>query len=113
MIELSYLVSAWAGSPRDEHQLLGDLVSRLGGISALPDEHLVAGLSSSVTLTMDEDPGNRPREIWSSVGGSVKASFTLRATVAADTFDWQPEAPAVTRIEALAAPTPPRRVQAR
>ena len=27
MVRLGYLVSAWAGSPRDEHQLLGDLVS--------------------------------------------------------------------------------------
>jgi hypothetical protein len=101
MMQLGYLVSAWAGSPRDEHQLLGDVVSILAGLEAVPDELLPAGLSSSVRLSMG-DAGNRAREVWSASGGSLKASFCLLATVAADSFDWELQPPAVDRISALA-----------
>jgi hypothetical protein len=101
MMQLGYLVSAWAGSPRDEHQLLGDVISILTGVEVLPEELLPAGLSSSVRLTLG-DPENRAREIWSASGGSLKASFSLLATTAADTFDWEVQAPPVERIGAMA-----------
>jgi hypothetical protein len=106
MVELSYLVSAWAGSVKDEHMLLGDLVSRLMGVDSLPAEMLTQELSSSVALSFGGDNLNKNREIWSGLGGQLKASFTLHVDVAADTFDWAEEAPAVERVEALAAPVP-------
>lgn len=101
MMQLGYLVSAWAGSPRDEHQLLGDVVSILAAIEVVPDTVLPDGLSSSVRLSLG-DPNNRIREIWSAAGGSLKASFSLVATVAADSFDWELQPPAVDRISAMA-----------
>jgi hypothetical protein len=106
MIELGYLVTAWAGSAQDEHQLLGDVLSRFAAINTIPEEYLPGELSSSVYLTVGEDERNRPREIWTATGGSLKASFTLEATVAADTFDWLAEAPLINRVEGLAAPRP-------
>jgi hypothetical protein len=106
MIELGYLVSAWAGSSQDEHQLLGDVLSRLGGLNMLPEEYLSEPLTSSVYLTVGDDDHNRLREIWAAAGGSLKASFTLQATVAADTFDWRAEAPVVRQIASLSAPRP-------
>ena len=101
MMQLGYLVSAWAGSPRDEHQLLGDVVSILAGVEALPDDLLPDGLSSSARLVLG-DPDNRVREVWSASGGSLKASFSLTVTVAADTFDWELQPPSVERINAMA-----------
>jgi hypothetical protein len=106
MIQLGYLVSAWAGSPRDEHQLLGDLVSRLASIQVIPPEYLPTAVSSSVQLAVAEDPRSRLRDIWSGAGGQLKASFTLQLTVAADTFDWTDQAPPVTSVAALVAPKP-------
>src|ERR1700760_704171 len=41
MVRLGYLASAWAGSPRDEHQLLGDLVSLFAASVSVPVEHMV------------------------------------------------------------------------
>lgn len=108
MVELNYLVSAWAGGPRDEHQLLGDVISRFAALDTLPAEHLPDELSSTVHLGFGADERNRPRDVWGAAGGQLKASFTLQATVAADTFDWQDQAPLVTRIQALAAPRPMR-----
>jgi hypothetical protein len=106
MIELSYLVSAWAGSPADEHQLLGDVVSILAGTSVLPAEHVSDRVTSSVTLTMGTEDGTRPRDVWQGLGGKLKACLLLRATVAADTFDWEDQAPAVARISVLSSPEP-------
>ncbi|CAL8973905.1 hypothetical protein CELL_01649 [Cellulomonas sp. T2.31MG-18] len=107
MVQLSYLVSAWAGSTRDEHQLLGDVLTRLVAQQVLPVEHLAVPLESSVQLSLAVDELNRPRELWSGLGGTLKASFTLLATVAADAYPWQLTAPAVTSVEATATPLRP------
>ena len=80
--------------------------SRLAAVQMLPAEIMPNAVSSTVQLDVAEDPPNRLRDIWAGAGGQLKASFTLQATVAADTFDWQDEAPPVTRIEALAVPRP-------
>lgn len=106
MVELSYLASAWAGSIKDEHLLLGDLISRLVAVNEIPPELMPQELSSSAALSFADDSLNKNREIWSGLGGQLKASFTLHVHVAADTFDWVAEAPPVERVEGLAAPIP-------
>lgn len=104
MIELGYLVSAWAGSPRDEHQLLGDVVSLLAATSILPEEVSPPGLSSTVGLALGGD--FKPREIWQGLGGKLRPSLIVNATVAADTWDWELQAPAVERLSVLSSPSP-------
>ncbi|GEL95059.1 DUF4255 domain-containing protein [Cellulomonas composti] len=99
MVQLHYLVSAWAGSPRDEHSLLGDVMTRLVAQQVLPTEYLQRPPSSTVQLAIATDELNRPRELWSGLGGTLKASFTLTATVAADAYDFEPLAPPVAAIE--------------
>ncbi|WP_139983184.1 DUF4255 domain-containing protein [Nocardioides litoris] len=114
MVELAYLVSAWAGSPRDEHQLLGDLVSMVSGTDTVPPEMFVTAPTTSVTLATGDDR-NLGRELWSGIGGGLKASVSLVATVGADAFDWQEQAPPVERIAAMAdrmTPDDPRRLGA-
>lgn len=105
-IQLGYLVSAWAGSARDEHQLLGDVVSILAGTAVLPEEFASPELASSVQLMLGEDPRNANRDIWSAAGGRLKASVVVQAIVSADTFDWEQEAPRVQRVEVLSRPRP-------
>ena len=99
MVQLSYLVSAWAGSTRDEHQLLGDVLTRLLTQQVLPAEHLAVPLASSVQLALADDALNRPRDVWSGLGGTLKASFTLLATVAADAYAWETAPRGVVSIE--------------
>jgi len=106
MIALSYLVSAWAGSPRDEHQLLGEVLSRLTVTPVLPEQHLEHELASQVQLAVGGNDRDKPREIWVAAGGQVKASFILVATVAAESFDWAEAAAAVQEVSVLAAPVP-------
>lgn len=106
MVQLSYLVSAWAGSARDEHLLLGDALTRLLAHQVLPDRYLPRPLSSGVQLALAGDELNRPRDVWSGLGGSLKASFTLLVTVAADAYDWEAAAPEVTFVSGSAVPIP-------
>jgi hypothetical protein len=104
MVQLSYLVSAWAGSARDEHQLLGEVISRLAARDILPVEYLPQPLSSSVHLSLVDEDRYRARDIWSGAGGTLKASFSLHASVAADTFGWTLEPPLITRVDGTARP---------
>lgn len=98
MVELRYLVSAWAGSPRDEHELLGDALTRLLIHQVLPPEHVAESLSSNIQLAVDADMENRPRELWAGLGGQMRASFTLSVTVAADAYAWEDEEPLADRV---------------
>lgn len=98
MVQLSYLVSAWAGSTRDEHQLLGDVLTRLLAQQVLTAEHLDGTLESAVQLALAVDELNRPRDLWAGLGGTLKASFTLLATVAADAYPWETAAPPVASV---------------
>jgi hypothetical protein len=104
MIELNYLISAWAGSPRDEHQLLGNVLSRIAAVDVLPAEHLSSPVASSIHLAFVEDDRHRTRDIWNGAGGTLKASFSLQVTVAADSFGWADEPTAVTSIQSMAGP---------
>jgi hypothetical protein len=98
MVQLSYLVSAWAGSPRDEHELLGDVLTRVLRHPTVAPEHLTSPLETAVQLAVASDEVNRPRDVWSGLGGHLKASFTLVATVAADAYAWQAAPPIVERV---------------
>lgn len=98
VVDLNYLVSVWAPDPLDEHELLGELVSRIAGQAALAPEHLAAEPDSAVLLFLGGDEQNRVPEIWSAIGGSLHASFALSIAVAADSFGWLPEAPPVSRV---------------
>jgi len=102
MIELSYLVSAYAGSPRDEHQLLGSAVSLFAGVGTLPPELTPPTLNSTVSIVLGDEI--KPREVWQGVGGKLKASLIIRANVAADTWDWERQAPPVENVSVLSAP---------
>lgn len=101
MVRLSYLLSAWAGSPRDEHQLLGDLISIVAATEYVPPQYFPSPPTTSVTLALG-DERSLPRELWTAAGGHLKASATFQVTVGADSFDWENAAPAVDRIAAMA-----------
>lgn len=109
MIELGYLASCWAGSPSDEHQLLGDVVSILAGTATLPEQYIPGSLHSSVWLNVGGGE-TRPRDVWQGLGGKLKACLLFQVTVAADTFQWEAQPPAVERVSVLTSPSPVRPV---
>ena len=109
MLELHYLVSAWAGTVRDEHQLVGDTLSIFMLNQLIPTEHLPADLNSSVQLAVAPHDNNRAKDVWSTVGGTIKPSFELIVTTASDALPFADLAPAVERVGSLVAPHHGRR----
>lgn len=106
MIELHYLVSAWAGTVRDEHELTGELLGRflLGqviGADYLPDE-----MAAPIQLAVAPHDNSRAKDVWSTVGGAIKPSFEVIATTPIDALPFEAAPPAVQRVEALVAPIP-------
>lgn len=98
MIELNYMVSAWTGEPLADHELLGAVISSIAGLDTLPAQYLPNEDSSSVILSFVEDDRHRARDIWNGAGNSLRAGFSMHATVAADTFGWSPEPALITGI---------------
>ncbi|NLF03469.1 MAG: DUF4255 domain-containing protein [Actinomycetales bacterium] len=99
MVQLSFLVSAWAGSVRDEHALLGDVLARVLAHPVIPPEHLPVPLDSAVQLALAGEEATRPRDVWSGIGGHLKASFVLQVTLAADAYPWETAPTQVAGVE--------------
>ena len=106
MVQLNYLVSAWAGTVRDEHQLIGDVLLCFLNNQVLPPAHLPAGMNSTVQLAVAPHDNNRAKDIWSTVGGTIKPSFELVVTTAGDALPYEDLAPNVERVRSLLAPIP-------
>lgn len=98
VMEMNYLVSAWAPSPLVEHQLLSEVISRLSMQNTLPIPNSVEQGGSPVQLIFGGDSENKVRDIWAAAGGRLKASFTLSVVTAIDAFPWVDQAPPVTQV---------------
>lgn len=107
MIELHYLVSAWAGTVRDEHQLTGELLGHFLLNQVLPPEHLSSEVTNAIQLAVAPHDNNRAKDVWSTVGGSIKPSFELIVTCPIDALPFVDLPPQVDRIEGLVAPNSP------
>jgi hypothetical protein len=81
--ELTYLVTAWANRPQDEHRLLSQVLTTLVATDTLPARLLTGTLADlGLTVTLDTaGPGpDSPAvsDVWSALGGELKASLRVR-----------------------------------
>lgn len=104
MIELHYLVSSWAGTVRDEHQLIGELLGHFIESQVIPTEHLAEGVAAPIQLAIAPHDNSRAKDVWSTVGGTIKPSFELVVTSPIDALPFADLPPAVERIQSLVAP---------
>jgi hypothetical protein len=104
MVELNYLVSAWAGNVRDEHELLGDVLGCVLTHQVLPPEFMSSQLPSTVQIALAPQDHGRAKDVFTAAEGSLRASFEIVVTTALDALAWHELPPRVERIEALAAP---------
>jgi hypothetical protein len=101
MIELGYLVSVYAGSTRDEHQLLGDVMTVFEGNAALSPKLLPDSFESAVQLQIAPHDHARIKDIWSGVGGHLRPSLELTVTTALDGMPFDLLAPRAEQVEAM------------
>ncbi|MEV6837705.1 DUF4255 domain-containing protein [Streptomyces sp. NPDC051133] len=81
--ELTYLVTAWANRPQDEHRLLSQVLATLVAVDALP-ERLLTGSLAELGLTVALDTAGAGADtpavsdVWSALGGELRASLGVR-----------------------------------
>ncbi|MGP3686791.1 DUF4255 domain-containing protein [Streptomyces sp. IBSNAI002] len=81
--DLTYLVTAWASRPQDEHRLLSQVLACLVSTDTLP-QHLLGGTLAELGLLVDVDAGGTgmdapaASDVWSALGGELKPSLGLR-----------------------------------
>lgn len=81
--ELTYLVTAWTNRPQDEHRLLSEVLRCLVRSDVLP-ARLHTGTLAELGLTVSIDAaggaasGPSASDVWSALGGELKASIGLK-----------------------------------
>ena len=82
---LSYLATAWTQRPEDEHRLLAAMLSAFIRVKILPADLMTGSLTALGIPVMLEvakpPPENRQiSEVWTALGGELKASLDLMVT---------------------------------
>ncbi|GCD97718.1 DUF4255 domain-containing protein [Embleya hyalina] len=81
--ELTYLITAWTNRPQDEHRLLSEVLRCLIRSDVLP-ARLHTGSLAELGLAVDIEAagpgggGPSASDLWSALGGELKASIDLR-----------------------------------
>lgn len=104
-IECTYLITAWAFDPGDEHRLLTDCLLALARYPVLPAARLVNELRNSshevrTRLASHELLAN-PAELWSALDNELRPGLTYGVTLALD--PWTTEAGPTVRTLSLVA----------
>ena len=90
-----YLVTAWpmggTDLPKQEHQLLGQVLQLIAGSPVIPPAFLTPDLQlqePTLPMLMVQPDGVRnPAEFWAAIGNRIKASLLLSVTVSLKAFD--------------------------
>lgn len=105
---LSYLVTAWTKRAQDEHRLLSAVLAGLMGHELLPPSELPGalgelGLTVPLSVSGAQTESRSLAEIWSALGGELKPSLDLVATVPFPAYPEYDAGPAVTEGMAVRA----------
>ncbi|MDP9074097.1 MAG: DUF4255 domain-containing protein [Actinomycetota bacterium] len=95
VVDLHYLITTWATEQRDEHQLLGSVLTCVLGNSVLPVEMLPEQMAETswVSLSLAAHEKNSPGEFWSALDGRLKPGLEIELSLPLDVFTWAPTAP--------------------
>jgi hypothetical protein len=108
-IALRFLITAWAGEPKDEHQLLGAVLRAALLHDTLDDDTVVADLPVVGPVFIDVTAGDgKPNDFWNSLDGQLKPNLELNVRMFVDLGRELEIAPEVSEISfAVARRDPP------
>ncbi len=100
VIDLRYVVTAWAAEHRDEHQLLGSVLTCILAHSSVAPDILPPQLptSSSLSLGLASEEARVTGEFWSSLDGRLKPGLQLVVSIPLDIFGWVPAGPPTSSV---------------
>jgi hypothetical protein len=114
-VDCRYLVTAWTTEVRDEHALLGRVLTALLLNPVIAVEHLRGPLSVVLplpTLQLTSGDGSENSDFWSALGGQLKPGLDLMVTATVDAAAFAEAGPpvgelAVTTTRGVPPPPPP------
>lgn len=108
VVDLHYLITAWAAEQRDEHELLGSILSCVLAHSVLPTEALPEQLAATswITVSLASHEKRAPGEFWSALDGRLKPGLELELSLPLDVFTWEPTAAPAESIGVGLSPMP-------
>jgi hypothetical protein len=86
-VDCRYLVTAWTSESRDEHALLGAVLSTLLVHDRIAADHLQGGyqpVRPLPALKIAAADGTAKSELWSALGGQLKPGLDLLVTATVD-----------------------------
>lgn len=91
VVDLHYLITAWASEQRDEHQLLGSILACILAHSALPASALPEALSGTswISMGLATHEKRAPGEFWSALDGRLKPGLELELSLPFEVFTWR------------------------
>jgi len=107
IIDLNYFVTAWASEERDEHQLLGAVLTAILATGELPlafvPEQLAGTRPISVELATSEE--RKPGDFVSILDGQLKPGLEVRVSLEVDAIQWKQAGPSTEVVEIGVVPT--------
>ena len=100
-VAFTYYATAWVSDVRDEHRLLGSVLTAVARTRTLQEEHLPEGLRISApapTVKLDNSVP-QPGDLWPAIGGRCHPALALLVTAAVDTGQSTPVGPMPAGIE--------------
>jgi hypothetical protein len=99
-LKLSYLLTAWAQRPEDEHRLLAAMLECLLRYDALPDEVLTEALSEAgttvgITVGLPSVEDRHVSDLWTAIGGDLRPALDVVATAPVQSGIVRPPGPIV------------------
>ena len=100
VVDLGYLVTAWATERRDEHELLGSVLECVLSHRSLPEEFLPERFSGArCGLSLAGADRRVPGDFWSALEGRLKPGLQLQVALPIEVFEWQPTARPAEQLE--------------
>lgn len=100
VVDLHYIITAWAMEPFDEHQLLGSLLACVLAYPNLPEDVLPAPLASKrLGLSLSPHDFVVPGEIWQALGGAPRPAVLVQVALPFEVFAWHDVAREAERVE--------------
>jgi hypothetical protein len=101
VVDLHYLVTAWATELADEHQLLGNILTSILAHRRLPEEVLPDSLAGTrIGLHLADADKRVPGEFWSALDGRLKPGLQLELNLPLEVFEWAATAPPAEEVAA-------------
>jgi hypothetical protein len=109
-IDCRYLVTAWTTEVRDEHSLLGHVMTALMLNPVIQPEFLrgpFATVRPLPTVLMRSGDGSENSDFWSALGGQLKPGLDITVTATVDAAAMIEVGPPVAEVEIRAVPPEP------